>query len=59
MAKKIEIKVLSHEEKLQLLDKLIDRDAAMWKEYIRESDGKLADFFSRVNDSIILYPRQR
>lgn len=64
MAKKNKKKTtpISHmtkEEQIELVDKLIDRDAEVWKQYIRYQPTGLEEFLSRRNDIIILRPTQR
>lgn len=53
------MKNLTEEERLDLVDTLIDRDAAMWKQAVRENKSILYDFLSRAGSPAILYPKQR
>jgi len=53
------IRDLVHEEQIAFADALIDRDADIWKQWVRESERGLAEFMSRSSDKIILRPVQR
>jgi len=49
----------TREEQIALADHLIDRDARIWKQWVRDNEYGLSEFMSRRNDVIILRPTQR
>jgi hypothetical protein len=53
------IRNMTRDEQIAFVDGLIDRDAELWKRWIRESEYGLSEFLSRSSDSIILRPVQR
>jgi len=55
----INVKDMTRDQKLALIDDLLDRDVAMWKQYVRDSDSGLSEFLGRRNDRMILRPIQK